>query len=400
MTKPILKDDWRGLLGLSLVGLLVATGGFFAFKRVAGRVAAQSGLQLGVDVPARTRNASVQAPLHLRLASGLDSLNMGSAVEGQRVDREVVLINEGGYDVAVTRLVKSCGCTEVDLSRNELGPNVDAVLSLSVDTSGRGGTILTSVITILGRKAGDSADVVLGRIPLYLTVDKGPMCWASPLDVLVPLSDRGKDVEFECRISLEAPGLNLEGVAPDVVARHSGRPIDTQLLESVLSEGQVERSMVWFGDFSCRVAAGAVASKLVEPVVFTVSIGDCVGECRVNLIVDGDVSREGQLASVVFLGAAAEGAQVVHPLEGGELEAIYGSPRALDSVDPLWVSTHECLRLELLDEGFGTPRACVLLDTAGLSGEFRGSVRYGVEDAVLEVVAFVRPRIVKGVDYE
>ncbi len=125
-------------------------------------------------------------------------IDMGEAVSGEAVRKDIRLRNIGGSPLRITRTEASCGCTVVDLDQNVIPPGGMAIMGLLVDTTGKMGPVEKTVTLF-------SNDVLEPEITLRLRVRV-----TSPAHKEIEV-ESGSIFRGTCRKCHVEPGMGLSG---------------------------------------------------------------------------------------------------------------------------------------------------------------------------------------------
>ncbi|MCF8260592.1 MAG: DUF1573 domain-containing protein [Melioribacteraceae bacterium] len=86
-------------------------------------------------------------------------VDFGDVVEGDIVDTEIELINNGEFDLKISDVKTSCGCTAALLSSEKLSPGEKGTLKIELDTNDRVGK-MTRTITLFTNDPKNSRAVI------------------------------------------------------------------------------------------------------------------------------------------------------------------------------------------------------------------------------------------------
>jgi hypothetical protein len=103
------------------------------------RAAALAGyVVLQLAIPARADTGPVAAVLE-------PSFNFGSVSQGQKVEHEFVVRNDGDAELVIQRIAPSCGCTAAAMSASAIKPGAAEKIKVTFNTAGFHGTKTKSV---------------------------------------------------------------------------------------------------------------------------------------------------------------------------------------------------------------------------------------------------------------
>jgi hypothetical protein len=101
--------------------------------------------------------------------------NAGAVVSGEKVSHVFILENEGRTPLHITKVVKTCGCTEAAVSPDTIGAHEQAMVSVSVDTTRKTGRTSVSV-----HICADPNDSYVATMSITATVGKSAILTLNP----------------------------------------------------------------------------------------------------------------------------------------------------------------------------------------------------------------------------
>lgn len=130
------------------------------------RLVALVGVAVGIVLSFGTRDVSADSGPVLRIPEA--SYDFGSVPQGQRVEHEFVIKNEGDSDLIIQRLSPSCGCTAAAVSANTIKPGATEKIRVTFNTAGFHGSKTKSVSILT-----NSREQAEGALQIHGTIERG-----------------------------------------------------------------------------------------------------------------------------------------------------------------------------------------------------------------------------------